>query len=169
MDCNDFEKIGGPVAAGLYAEPERSLFYRKALGLRRYYENCSLAPYHGEALYPSGKWEGTGPIVPFYIYGLAVDDSAIARQSPEAAARLRMDFDQYHTSVPPEHAVAGNMFTHSIPHYERILQEGLTSYIPRVKRIADRDMREGLLHLIEGIRAYAERCAAYLADRKSVV
>ena len=29
-------------AAGMYKEPNRSLFYRKALGIRMFYENCEL-------------------------------------------------------------------------------------------------------------------------------
>ena len=41
-------------AAGLFEEPERSLFYRKALGIRRYWENYPLQPYEGKPLYPSG-------------------------------------------------------------------------------------------------------------------
>ena len=42
-------------AAGLFEEPDRGLFYRKALGLKRFYENCNLTKYNGELLYPSGE------------------------------------------------------------------------------------------------------------------
>ena len=49
----EFLNIGEYGAAGMYEEPDRSLFYRKALGIRRFYENCKLAEYHGEYLYPS--------------------------------------------------------------------------------------------------------------------
>ena len=49
-----FLEFGEYAAAGLYEECDRSLFYRKALGLRRYLESCELAEYNGERLYPSG-------------------------------------------------------------------------------------------------------------------
>ena len=51
---DEFLKFGEYAAAGLYEEPNRSLFYRKALALRRYLENCELCEYNGERLYPSG-------------------------------------------------------------------------------------------------------------------
>ena len=45
MITDKFREIGEYAASGAFEEPERSLFYRKALGIRRYYENCSLFPY----------------------------------------------------------------------------------------------------------------------------
>ena len=50
MIREEFLRLGEYAAAGLYEEPERGLFYRKALGLRRFYENCELAVYSGEHL-----------------------------------------------------------------------------------------------------------------------
>ena len=49
-----FLNIGEYCASGMYEETDRNLFYRKALGIRRFYENCTLMPYSGELLYPSG-------------------------------------------------------------------------------------------------------------------
>ena len=40
--CEEFKKIGEYAASGAFEESDRSLFYRKALGIRRYYENCRL-------------------------------------------------------------------------------------------------------------------------------
>ena len=54
MISEKFKLIGEYGASGMYEEEQRSLFYRKALGIRRFYENCELAPYDGKALYPSG-------------------------------------------------------------------------------------------------------------------
>ena len=42
-------------AAGLFEEPDRGLFYRKALGLKRFYENCNLTKYNGDLLYCWGE------------------------------------------------------------------------------------------------------------------
>ena len=64
-----FSDLGEYMAAGAYEEPERSLFYRKALGIRRYYENCMLCQYNGEKLYPSGSFDGGMIIHPHYMMG----------------------------------------------------------------------------------------------------
>ncbi len=160
-------------AAGAFEEPERSLFYRKALALRRYYENCKLPQYNGEFLYPSGNLIFDGSFTPNFIWGISVNDTENLRKNPDIAKAFNEDFYRYSSSyVPIEHTVAGNMFTHSMPNYERILKEGFNSYIPRIEKIKDTDMRDGLLHLIEGIRSYSERCVEYLvsvnADRKLI-
>ena len=39
--------------------------------------------------------------------------------------------------------VAGNMYNHSMPNYERILKEGFNGYEQRILKIKDRDFREG--------------------------
>lgn len=152
-----FKAIGEYGAAGLYEEPERGLFYRKALGLRRFYENCALAPYEGKRLYPSGTWDKGMKITPSFLLGL--DGCA---EDEKLQERFLADFKQSFNFIPEEHTVAGAIFTHSMPHYERVLKEGFCGYAERVKKLEDEDMREGLLHLVEGIRAYTERCVAYL-------
>ena len=162
MIREEFLRLGEYAAAGLYEEPERGLFYRKALGLRRFYENCELAVYSGEHLYPSCVIEQKMHITPHYLTGLNFASSEINEQAPQLALKLKEDFCAYHSTVPIEHTVAGNMFTHSMPHYERILKEGFLSYIPRIERITDADMREGLLHILRGIERYVKRCVEYL-------
>ena len=164
MIRSEFLKIGEYAAAGLYEEPERSLFYRKALGLRRFYENCDLPVYNGEYLYPSGATEQRMCLVPHYMQGLCFDfaSSKIDDKVPDLCEKLKADFCIYTPTVPEDHRVAGCMYTHSMPNYERILKEGLLSYIPRIERIRDEDMREGLLHLIHGIENYISRCVDYL-------
>lgn len=167
-----FINIGEYAAAGMYEEQHRSLFYRKALGLRRYYENCELYLYSGELLYPSGTTVQKMCVVPYYYDGLFVNSRALGEKDPSLARMLRDEFSRYHSSVPTEHTVAGNMFTHSMPYYERVLKEGLHSYRERIGRIEDTDMREGLIHLVSGIECYVKRCVGYLesvgADRKLV-
>ena len=159
MTVTKFMEMKEYHAAGLYEEPDRSLFYRKALGLRRFYENCSLPAYEGKPLYPSGKVQ-----CPDCYDGLAVDFEKIEKLAPELHRQIHGDFHRFQSSVPSEHTVAGDMYTHSMPNYERILKEGLQSYAVRAARIEDRDFREGLLHLLEGIRTYANRCADYVAS-----
>ena len=154
--------LGEYGAAGLYEEENRDLFYRKALGIRRYFENCRLSEYKGDPLYPSGVLPKDMSVAPYYYCGLTADSAKIKKEAPEIYTRLREDFCIYRSTLPVEHTVAGNMWTHSMPNYERILSEGLLSYIPRIEKIADEDMREGLLHLVEGIRCYVLRCVSYL-------
>ncbi len=158
MVTERFKALGEYGAAGMYEETDRSLFYRKALGVRRFYENCELAVYNGEYLYPSGVMKNST----YDVVGNVKDLSAIRERDPELADILTGDFYKYKSSVPQEHIIAGNMCTHSMPHYERVLAEGLLSYIPRIEKIKDRDMREGLLHVIEGIKNYLSRAIAYL-------
>ncbi len=154
-------------AAGLYEEPERSLFYRKALGMRRFFENYRLPEYNGELLYPSGD-------VPRVTYwtGLAIDFGRIRAEDETLAEEIESEFCAHVSRVPEEHGIGGNMFVHSIPYYERVLKEGFLSYIPRIAKIQDTEIREGLLHLVEGIACYCKRCVAYLesvgADRKLI-
>lgn len=159
---DDFLRLGESAASGLYEEPDRSLFYRKSLGLRRFYENCELAVYRGESLYPSGVIAQKMNVVPQYLRGLTFFSKSLNEKAPILAEKLKEEFCVYHSTVPNEHTVAGNMFTHSMPNYERILKEGLLSYIPRIERISDTDIREGLLHVVRGIELYITRCVTYL-------
>ena len=122
----EMQKFG---AAGLFEEPDRSLFYRKALGLRRYYETCAVPEYNDKLLYPSGYVPA-----PDYLTGMPCDANGLRECFPEAADRVKRDFGGYQSSVPAEHTVAGDMYTHSMPNYERILNEGFLSYIPRIER-----------------------------------
>ena len=167
-----FLSLGEYSAMGMYEEPDRSLFYRKSLGLRRFYEHCRLAEYTGTPLYPSGIIIQQMRIVPNYLQGFYFDSKTLGETEPELVQRMKADFCAYRSSVPKEHTVAGNMWTHSMPNYERILKEGLLSYLPRISRIEDDDMREGLEHLVFGIRRYTERCVEYLisvgADEKLI-
>ncbi len=149
--------IGEYAAAGLFEKPQGSLFLRKAMGLRRFYENCSLPQYNGKPLYPSGR-----VIAPDFLNGLAVDWQKLNAEDETALELIEKEFCRYHSSVPEEHSISGNMYTHSMPNYERVLIEGFLSYIPRIEKIKDKDMREGLLYLIGGIECYIKRCVEYL-------
>ncbi len=172
MILDRFKEIGEYAAAGMYEERSRSLFYRKSLGIRRFYENRELASYNGEYLYPSGIIPNKMSVYPQYNAGLNIDYDELCKKDKELADLVVSEFSAFKTSVPYEHSVGGNMYTHSIPNYERILKEGFFSYVERIKKIEDRDMREGLLHVVEGIKNYSDRCVNYLetagADEKLI-
>ncbi len=172
MIPNDFIALGEYGAAGMYEEPTRSLFYRKSLGIRRYYENCSLPPYNKELLYPSGVMQSDMLVRPDYLRGMSFDGMRInfeqvSNATKELSDLLISEFGKYHSTVPVEHAVAGNMYTHSIPNYRRIINEGFYSYLQRIQKITDNDIRDGLSHIISGIKTYIDRCVEYLESVSS--
>ena len=162
--CNDFLKMGEYAASGAFEEPERSLFYRKALGIRRYYEHCPLYPYHGERLYPSGVRRETMRIFPGYLNGFIINGSGATDEEKTLIRQFEADFGKFRSKVPPQHTVAGDMYCHSIPNYGRIIREGLDSYAERIRRMKKPEMRDGLMHLYEGIRFYIGRCVRYLKE-----
>lgn len=167
-----FLDAGEFAAAGLFEQPDRSLFYRKALGIRRYFENYPLQPYEGKPLYPSGKIDRSTTIIWDFMAGFSVYAPNADKLDPELIAAYRKDFGRYHSLVPFEHTVTGNMAAHSIPYYERISQEGLASYLPRIEKIEDIEIWEGLEHIMAGIQCWLERILGYLrsvnADEKLI-
>ena len=162
MSYELFVSLGEYGAAGMYKEKDRSLFYRKALGIRMFYENCELYEYNNELLYPSGHRSTKMSVYPHYLDGMYINYDELKKKNEYLADLIKAEFNVYTSSVPLEHTVTGNMYTHSFPNYERILKEGLLSYIERINNIADKDMREGLIHIVEGVKVYINRCIEYL-------
>ncbi len=149
-------------AAGMYKEPDRSLFYKKALGIRMYYEHCALPRFSGELLYPSGKIEHKTLVYPDYLHGMYAQFPKFAETYKEAAEQYSAEFLKKYQHIPVQHQVGGCMWTHSFPHYERVLKEGFLSYQQRIDKIQDVEIREGLTHLLKGIEVYVKRCVDYL-------
>ena len=167
MKYEDIIKLGEYGAAGMYKEPHRSLFYRKALGLRMYYENCALPEYNGELLYPSGASAVNMAVFPGYMDGFMLDKQALKKKDKDLTDEIISDFYRYESSVPVEHSCAGNMYTHSMPNYQRILKEGLLSYRDRIEKISDNEIKDGLMHLLTGLECYIKRCTRYLENIKA--
>ena len=152
-----YEERGEFYAAGFFEEPHKPHFQRYSRALRRYFENYRLPEYKGEPLYPcGGKWR-TALVNPDFSFTLAVDWRRLGEQSAEATEIMRHEFWQYSSRITAVHTVGGNMYTHSYPNFKRIVYEGLDSYEERVKKIADTDIREGLLDLMVGIRFFHSR------------
>lgn len=172
MIAEMFLTMGEFGAAGMYEEPDRTLFYRKSLGIRRFYEKCELPVYNGEKLYPSGVMHTSMAVKPHYMNGMTIDYNAIKQKNGELANQLLRDFGRYQSAVPKEHTVAGDMYTHSMPNYERILKEGFFAALSRIEKIQDTDIKEGLKHVITGIQNYLARSIRYLesvqADEKLI-
>ena len=140
-----FTDRGEYYGAGYFEEPHKSPFERFSRALRRYFENYRLPEYKGELLYPcGGKWR-TPLVNPDFSFTVAVDWRRLAEQSQEVREALGNEFSLYVSRVPSVHTVGGNMYTHSYPNFKRIVYEGLASYEERIKKIADNEVREGLL------------------------
>lgn len=158
----EFFDVGEFAAAGLFETPDRSLFYRKSIGIRRYFENYPLQPYEGKPLYPSGVIQRSCAISWDFMSGFTAYAPNCDKIAPDLIEAYKKDFAQYKSFVPFEHTVTGNMSAHSIPHYERIAHEGFESYIPRIEKIEDTEIREGLEQIMVGIKCWMERILTYL-------
>lgn len=115
-------------------------------------------------MYPSGYKREEMIIKPYYLHGFDVDWSKVDDCNRSAVDEFVGEFFQYYSKVPREHSVAGSMWCHSIPNYGRIIKEGFNSYAERIKKIEDVDLREGLMHVYEGIKCYVQRCVSYLEE-----
>lgn len=161
-----FRNAGEFFAAGLFEEEDRSLFFRKSRALRRYWENVPLPPYEGKRLYPAGVIRSGMAVTPHYCFdGFNVDIALLQAKDPALPALMEASgCCNTQVFVPPEHTVAGDMYNHGMPNYERILAEGFDGYEARIRAMADADLREGLLEVVAGIRAFHARCLAYLRE-----
>jgi len=158
-----FEDMGEYLAAGLLEETEATMFCRISRALRRFLEKRDMPAYHGEILYPCGKID-TGIKVRYdYGYTIAVEWEELRKRDMVAATVLERELPAYLLDpnfiqpLPLGHSVGGNMFTHSIPNFKRIITEGLDSYQKRVEEMKDKDLRQGLLDVLEGIRSFHGR------------
>lgn len=160
-----FLSINEPYAAGFFEEENRGLFFRFSRALRRYFENRPVDDFRGSRLYPSGVIHDGGFAVhpecaktfnPDYYVPLY-------EKSPEAAKIMEKVREKSNFTVTPSAAyITLSGYTHSTPHYERIIKEGFDSYDDRINKIEDIDMREGLLEVLTGIRDYHARGLEYL-------
>ncbi len=151
-----FYQIDEPYAAGLFEEPERSLFYRHALANARYLEHSAPAAYApGDMLYPGGRsfFETGRAVCPQFALTYQVDWDRLRQKSQEAH-----DILQGFYSI--SHCPGG--WTHAAPNYKRIIREGLAGYRQRVLAQPDGDFKAGLLHLLDGMESYIRRAVEAL-------
>ena len=157
------DEIGEPMAAAFLAHAADPPLLRFCHALKRYHETCPLPAYGGESLYPcSGAIYGAQELIQFhYSASMCFNRAALQRRideadRPDVAAALR----DFQASIEGYPGVGG--YTHSIIHYGRILREGLDAYRARVGAVTDRDFREAMLVLLDGIAALHGRMVAHL-------
>ena len=153
-----FYEIGEPYAAGLFEEPERSIFYRHTLAHARYLAAMKPCAWEkGELLYPCGtKYFDTGCAVkPQFALTYQIDWDALRRKSEEGARAMEGFWEISHNP---------GGWTHAAPNYRRILREGLDSYRARLEAKEPGDFRDSLLILLDAMKDWCVRSAAYLRE-----
>ncbi len=164
------EAQGEWFAAGFLSRPGAGPIPRMAAAIRRYLEHVPLPDYTGRRLYPHGLtiWDGGECVTHHYVQISYAPDRLQQKRaqasSPEARAALDA-VDRFFSTYP---YAAG--YTHSIPHYGRVLREGLDSYHERIERhlaharqLGDArrvELYEALLEVLAGVRALHQRCLA---------
>jgi len=138
MDSEALLALGEPFAAGLFERPADSMVERFARGLRRWAEHLPLPAYAGEALYPAGAclWQGELAVSWFYVAARPLDEAIWERKLQAADHRGRRALLEL-ASAWRAHRFPGG-YTHSIPHYERVLREGLDGYAARIQAALER-------------------------------
>jgi len=151
-------------AAGFLENPEDSMFLRFSRAYRRYFENLCY-PYGGEALYPCGSKSTGAFCFPDFSFTMGLSGYEFEKRFPEASRLIWTELWRFDFSVPRQHIVGGNMYTHSHPNFSRIIKEGLDSYEKRIEKIDDPEFREGLLEVMGGIRAYHRNAVELLSEK----
>lgn len=155
--------MGEYYAAGFCETPERDRFYRYALAQARFYENVPLPDYNGGALYPRGALAlPSASVVPGYSFTFNADLDGLRKKDSECADVFSRELS-LSPRVSGPHTVGGNLYTHSIPNYGRVLREGLNEYRRRVGRLPEGDFRDGLYVLLDGIEALRARAVAHIS------
>lgn len=166
-----FFKIGEPLAAGFFEEPDASTARKFCRGYRRYFENCPVPAYTpGTPLYPDCEMSCADlAVTPAYGQQYCVNFELLESKSQEAAALFRQFHDRHGDFQVVDGMADVLKYTsyvdacnHSALNYKRITLEGIDCYEQRVCAMKDRDLSEALLDVILGIRNFHRRCVMYL-------
>lgn len=166
-----FESIDEPYAAGLFAEPEKGYFYRHCRAYAKFFDMATPPEYkEGERLYPDGTRYFEKNHYPRAVRPQYACTYEWNRDRLEEKCKARGREDAFR-EMAAFREVSYNPFgwTHGSPNYSRIVKEGLDSYRERVlKTDADtkekEEFRDGLLILLDSMKAFAGRCVEYLAS-----
>ena len=178
-------ELGEHFAAGFMEEPGAPPIRRWSRAVRRRFERRCLPPYEGELLFPSGLAHVGAEnriLAPSYSFtwsynGALLEESlatATAAQA-EALAALRRDLEPLGAGldvISTVHTVGGRAYTHSIPHYGRVLRDGLAAYgrrvtghLERVRAAGDGERTDfyiGMQDVLAGIEVWCIRLTEHL-------
>lgn len=165
-----FESIDEPYASGLFEEPEKGYFYRHCCAYAKWFDMAEPPVYDGEKLYPCGRKlfilnydkRAVRPIyAATYEWKREILEEKCDKADASDAFKAMSDFRE----------ISYNPYgwTHGSPNYSRIVKEGFDSYRERILKISTdtaekREFRDGLLKLIDSMKAYWNRCVDYLVS-----
>lgn len=155
----EFFKAGEYFAAGLFYDAAAPRFLRYAKAYEMFLTYRDLPEYNGGLLYPCGQRYPSGSAVfPSCSLGFNLNYALLEKKGVIGAEEVKKEYELYPWRQGP-HTAAGNLATHSIPNYGRVLREGLNSYRKRIDNCKDPVLKEGLLCVLRGIEAYRNRLA----------
>ena len=177
------------LAEGFFEMPDASPVRRWCRAVRRRFECRQLHPYDGQPLYPCGRAHVTGEnqiVHPAYSSTYYYNEQALAerlattrdggRETLDAVQSAMRDLGERMSVLRTVHTLGGGGYTHSIPHYGRVLREGLEGHAERIergleaaRRLPDEEKADfylGLQDVLEGIRAWHERILDHLGTRR---
>lgn len=164
-----FESIDEPYAAGLFEEPEKGYFYRHCCAYAKWFDMAKPPVYKsGEKLYPDGRRYfaencDSRAVRPMYASTYEWNSD---RLEEKCIKQGRKDaFDEMAAFRKISYNPYG--WTHGSPNYSRIVKEGFDSYRTRILNINEdteekAEFRDGVLKLIDSMKAFAQRCVDYL-------
>ncbi len=172
------------LAAGLCEQPDAAPVTRFCRAYRRWFENIELGTYSKGLLFPTGRKfnRDKQALVADYSYVLGWQNEVYARkikhaspperQALELAKKLFEDEknkSRNHFARTP-HLIGGAGYTHAVINYGRVVREGIDRYKQRIEEklplcsTNQSIFYNGLLDVVEGIKAYHRRIIMYLND-----
>jgi len=135
IDAAALHAVGEHLAAGYMACPDEPPVVRFAQAIAGYLQYVDLPAYSGETLYPcSPSIYARGKAVEWHYSGCMTYNRAVLEQKLEACTDPRVCEALQATDEALRDYPGVSGYTHSIPNYRRILQEGLAGYAERIER-----------------------------------
>ncbi|MBQ0104876.1 MAG: hypothetical protein KBT47_02435 [Armatimonadetes bacterium] len=173
--------LGEYYMAGFCSCPKKDRLYRTAKALETNYKYMKM-PEHGDnAFYPDGNnrfYFNHQVCGYYYCFGFNAyhfNDryeniySKISEENREAFEELSKDMFFYHNGqcMNMEYSVGGLSYSHATIDFDRVLREGLDTYIERIKKNKKKNPAffSALELTAKGIKIFVKRCAEYLASQ----
>ncbi len=163
--------LGEYYLAGYSLCKNKSRQVKTASALKAHLSHVSMPKHSGNAFYPNNHniWYEEGESC-FYSYCMSLTayfDSynfentyrRLPDEYKDDLEALRIDMFKYTNGdcISPLYHVGGNSYVHSTINYERILKEGLDSYLERIEKAPDPEFREAMEIIFKGIKTFHKR------------
>ncbi len=160
--------LGEFFAAGFMEGEGVPTVLRAARAIRNHLSRCPLPDYRGETFYPfSRSWCDTGSAVCHNYVQIRYDPARLEQKRGEVTTTSERDALDALRAFWQDYPSAPN-YTHSIPHYDRVLREGLDGYAERIQARASGgrapNLYEALLIVLDGVRDLHGRMVARIEE-----